>query len=145
MTDGLNPKDSSRPEFNDLYGRTALIQAVLSAKLDLVVYILRESPAVDAQDDLGYTALHYAAQNYLLEIAEALLKAGARVDVQDNYGNSPLWRAVFNSRGRGDVIKLLLSYGADVELKNKSGKSPRELANTIANYDVKQFIPLAKK
>jgi ankyrin repeat protein len=52
----------------------------------------------------------------------------------------PLSHAVFESRGRGEMIRLLLSFGADKALKNKHGVSPENLARTIANYDVSIFL-----
>lgn len=64
----------------------------------------------------------------------------AEVDLKDNYGNTPLSRAVFNSQGRGGIVKLLIKYNADINLKNKSGISPLDLANSIANYNVKQYM-----
>jgi ankyrin repeat protein len=69
-----------------------------------------------------------------------LLDAGAPVNARDANGNTPLSDAVFRSRGRGDVIKLLRDRGADPTLKNNHGVSPLSLAHTIANYDVRQFF-----
>jgi ankyrin repeat protein len=69
-----------------------------------------------------------------------LINSGAKVDAADKYGNTPLGRATFNSRGRGEVIRILLDHGANRDLPNKSGVSPVKLANTIGNYDVKQFF-----
>ena len=62
------------------------------------------------------------------------------MDTQDVHGNSPLWRAVFDSKGRDGVIKLLLSAGASKSLRNKHGVSPESLAKSIANYDVSIFL-----
>jgi hypothetical protein len=56
------------------------------------------------------------------------------------HGNSPLFVATFNSRGRGDLIGLLLSDGANPDLVNRHGQSPRGLAGLIANYDIGQFF-----
>jgi hypothetical protein len=57
-----------------------------------------------------------------------LLRAGARVDAPDTRGNTPLWRAVFESRGRGDTIQALLAAGANPDLPNQSGVTPGQLA-----------------
>jgi ankyrin repeat protein len=62
------------------------------------------------------------------------------VDAQDIHGNTPLSRAVFDSKGRGQVIKLLLSSGANKDLKNKHGISPEDLAKSIGNYDVSKLL-----
>lgn len=80
--------------------------------------------------------MHYAAQGNLTDIAKLLIENGADLEVKDNYGNTPLSRATFSSRGYGDLIKLLLSYGAD----RNNGVGPLKLANTIANYNIKQFF-----
>jgi hypothetical protein len=56
-------------------------------------------------------------------------------------GGLSLWCATFDSRGRGDVIRLLLSKGADPDAVNDSGGSSRQHAERIGNYDVKQFFP----
>src|SRR5438309_11499733 len=42
----------------------------------------------------------------------------------DAHGNTPLWTAVFNSRGDGDVIRLLRSHGADSRHVNAAGRTP---------------------
>ena len=75
-----------------------------------------------------------------MDVAAALIKAGAELELQDTFGNTPLSDAVFESRGRGDMIQLLLANGADKEKKNRQGISPLALARSIANYDVKQFL-----
>jgi ankyrin repeat protein len=73
-------------------------------------------------------------------VVKLLLKAGAAVDPRDSYGNTPLWRAVFQSEGDGEVIQLLRKAGADPYIENKHGNSPLKLARTIDNYDVRQFF-----
>jgi uncharacterized protein len=128
------------PNVKDADGRTALMHAVIDGKDEIVDLLITHGSDVNTQDDRGFSALHFAAQNYRVKTAEALLRAGAAVDVRDGFGNTPLWRAVFNSQGRGEIIKLLLEHGADRQAKNKSGKSPIDLALTIGNYNVKQFF-----
>jgi hypothetical protein len=56
---------------------------------------------------------------------------------EDAYGNTPLWRAVSTSGGQGRVVGHLLAAGADPDLANRAGVSPRQLAERIANYDVR--------
>ena len=45
-----------------------------------------------------------------------------------------------NSRGNGEVIRLLRAAGADPLAKNAHGNSPLNLARTIASYDVRQYF-----
>ena len=130
----------SDPNQVDSDGRTPLIQAAIENRLELAKLLLEAGANVNAQDRLGNSALHFAAQEYHCEMARLLLDSGASVDVQDKHGNTSLWRAVFNSRGRGDVICMLLKAGADKSHRNKTGKTPFELAKTIANYNIIQFF-----
>lgn len=128
------------PNERDEEGRTPLIHAAIDNRLEVAKLLLDSGAESGAQDDMGNSALHYAAQEYHADMASLLIAHGAKVDAQDIHGNTPLWRAVFNSRGRGELIMLLLESGADRSHSNKSGKSPLDLAKTIANYNITQFF-----
>jgi ankyrin repeat protein len=124
----------------DRYGRTRLHYAALEGDVGKVEALLSEGLNPGAPDDDGSTPLHAAVQSGSLPACAALLKAGAAVDARDANGNTPLSTAVFESRGKGDLIKLLREHGADPTLKNNYGVSPVSLARTIANFDVRQFF-----
>ncbi|GAC1535053.1 MAG: hypothetical protein NVS2B9_00040 [Myxococcales bacterium] len=125
----------------DPEGRTMLMNAATDGSLELVRLLLGSGAEPVCKDPGGWTALHFAAQEFRPEVAQALLDRGSEVDAQDSSGNTPLWRATFNSRGRGEMIGLLLRAGAHPDLTNHAGVSPRALGRRIANYDVKQFYP----
>jgi ankyrin repeat protein len=91
-------------------------------------------------DKNGFVPLHFAAQNWHPEVAGLLLAGGAEVNAQNRHGNTPLWTAVFNSNGRGELIVLLRAAGADPYAVNRNGKTPVGLARLIANYDVRQYF-----
>jgi ankyrin repeat protein len=84
--------------------------------------------------------LHFTAQEGALAAAEILLAAGAQVDSANTYGNNLLSVAVSNSRGRGELIRLLCRHGADPRHPNDTGQTPVGTARLIANYDVAQFF-----
>ncbi|GAB3745317.1 ankyrin repeat domain-containing protein [Spirosoma pomorum] len=149
VVSGVYALDLSKSDFTafaefilltDKDGRTLLIHAVLAKHLALVSWLTANAANIEHSDKLGWTALHYAAQGHQASILEVLLSVHPAVDLQDEYGNTPLWRATFDSRGVGDLIKLLLQAGANPYLKNHLGISPYDLALTIANYDVKPFF-----
>jgi ankyrin repeat protein len=50
---------------------------------------------------MSVIVLHFAAREYQIETARHLIVGGANPNVPDSDGNTPLWRAVFESRGRG--------------------------------------------
>lgn len=94
----------------------------------------------NAGDVNGFTPLHFAAQERAADVARVLLDHGADVDRANVHGNTPLFTAVFNSRGDGSVIGLLRAHGADPLRENDSGRTPLGLARLIGNYDVAQFF-----
>jgi len=58
----------------------------------------------------------------------------------DAWGNTPLFRAVFNANGDPTIVRRLVAAGADPDKPNASGRTPRELADTIANYDTSHYF-----
>lgn len=124
----------------DRDGRTGLHHSVLSGNEIITKLLLDEKANIDCQDNQGWTALHFAARDGNVKLVKMLLEAGARVDPEDIHGNTPLFRAVFESRGRGDIILLLRDHGADMRHKNKHGMSPFDLAESISNYDVARWL-----
>lgn len=102
--------------------------------------LLRQGADPDDIDNSGWCALHFAAQNCSKTLVEMLVDARANLELRDKHGNTPLWRAIMSYKGEAEVISALLEAGADPDAANKSGISPRALANTIANYDTAQFF-----
>jgi hypothetical protein len=49
-------------------------------------------------------------------------------------------RSVGRVRGRGDLIELLRTHGADALHVNNAGRTPVGLARLIANFTVAQFF-----
>ena len=124
----------------DREGRSPLHYAAMANRVTETEERLAAGDDPNLGDRLGFTPLHLAAQEGSLEAARVLLDHGATIDAVNAFGNTPLFVAVFNSRGRGDVIALLRGRGADPFLANDSGQTPVKLARSIANYDIGQFF-----
>ncbi|HZY38821.1 MAG TPA: ankyrin repeat domain-containing protein [Mucilaginibacter sp.] len=87
------------------------------------------------------TALHIAVLMKSRPIFDVLLKNGVDVNVKDGNGNTALSDAVYVYRGDdGYFIETLISNGAQVDVMNNYGVSPKGLAETIANYDTRKFF-----
>jgi uncharacterized protein len=136
---GKRPKQKSRPGVDKL-GRTPMHYAAATGDASAIAALLSRGANVNATDDNGWSPLHFSTQENRLEISRVLLAAGANVDAVDTNGNTPLSNAVFSSKGRGDLIELLRTYGADPLRKNHHGISPLGLARSIGNFDVRRFF-----
>lgn len=120
----------------DREGRTELHYCALEGDVPGILWRLDEGDEVGLPDSQGFTPLHFAAQQSQVEATRCLLGAGAPIDPQDQFGNTPLWRAVFNSRGDGSTVELLLKAGADPDIVNSAGVTPRELVRRVGTESV---------
>jgi ankyrin repeat protein len=68
---------------------------------------------VNATEVDGTSALHWAVRAGEVSITELLIRAGGRVDSVNRYGVTPLSLAA--RTGRGDLVGLLLSFGANIK------------------------------
>ena len=118
--------------------------SIIDIVLDCDVEKLKECVTtcdVNEQDSSnGFTALHYCAQNGYIDKARILLENGASVCIKDDYGNTALFKAVFFSKGKTEIIQLLLDAGADPDAENNAGMSARRLADNIATFDVSEVF-----
>jgi len=84
---------------------------------------------VNSQDIIGRTALHHAANwTGIYDLTEVLLKHKADVNLQDRFGASPLLAAI--QQHTIDVIPVLLSAGAGLDVTDGEGTSPRSMYPT---------------
>jgi ankyrin repeat protein len=120
------------PEAVEKDGFNALFYAILAdnppgVRVELVKLLVVAGTNVNHHDsDQRWTALAFAARGGHFEVCKILLAAGSNVDSTDRFGNTPLWRATF-SRHK-EIVALLVEYGANPDLKNDHGISPRLLA-----------------
>jgi ankyrin repeat protein len=127
-------------EMVDPDGRTEMHQAAFVGGADRVALLAGSGLDVNSPDRNGFAPLHFAAQEWNLNVARALLNCGASVDSINRHGNTPLFVAVFNSRGRGELISVLREFGADPFRVNNHGQTPIGLARLIGNYDVARYF-----
>lgn len=112
----------------DNNGRTPLFDSL--GDIEVAGALLRHGADVNAKDDCGHTARHFAAEwgsrSGRLEVAALLLDHGADVDARNKNRDTPLLTVVLgaqNNEWRSDVMKLLLEYDADANVKNSRGSA----------------------
>jgi ankyrin repeat protein len=89
---------------------------------------------VNAKDATGATPIHRACSALALLAVEALMDAGARLTETDTQGNTPLHVAVdvATDRAGANVAIMLVQRGAPLDVPNKEGQTPLDLAGENA-------------
>jgi ankyrin repeat protein len=114
------------------HGETALMMAALRGRLDQVQALVARGAAVSGQGapgGLAWTPLHYAVSADVDDdVAAWLLQRGAVVDARAPNGNTPLMMAA--RYGRESAARLLVTAGAQRQLRNDRGLQPSDFART---------------
>ena len=98
------------------FGSTPLAEAVKLADARMVKTLLDAGAQPEAANQDGENALMLAIKTGDLPIVEMLIKAGANVNTIEKFHNqTPLMWAASATRNAGEMVKLLLSKGADVK------------------------------
>ncbi len=131
------------PNAADLPGLTPLMMAAgWNSNLEMVNLLLAKGADVNAvsRPVMGLptriapskfgnlTALLMSAAFGPPELIKTLLDAGANVNAKDVRGMTPLMLAVANDHQDPAVIRLLISHGADAQIKDDIGKSTADWA-----------------
>ncbi len=96
--------------------------AAYGCSLEIARLLLPLNPHTDLKDYDGLTPLAYALMDDCLEIAEFLLVNGADPDSTDDNGRTLLHDAA--ARGDEKGVRLLLKYGARIDVEDKRGALP---------------------
>jgi len=119
LASGAKPDARTR-----LRGLTPLHMAAENGDAALIDVLLRGGATVDATNDSGTTPLMIAAASGSTAAATALLAHGADISAREKtYGQTALFFAA--GRNRADVVRLLLSKGADPKVKTTITKLER--------------------
>jgi len=129
----------------DKMGQTLIWKAVSYNRAEILQYLLNAGADPNIPDKEGFPPFHLAILNGNIHLVQVLFKKKVNIDVLDSYGNNGIFRALFsNKRSVFHIIVFLLKNGVDPDQPNHSGKTPREIANLIANYDYKSLIGISR-
>lgn len=128
-------RDTDRPEYLEARLRSAARNKDLPAMEELI----GDRVNVDAADPRGQTAMHVCADVGFVEGIQLLLGANATVHATDKDGISTLQTAVISDHP--DVAGLLIDNGADPDLRDVDGDTPRSYAlEGRSSKQMKQFF-----
>lgn len=79
-----------------------------------------------------------------LEVAKFLVECGSRVNCTNIQGSTPLHTAASHANFKQEVVELLLSNGAHVDMKNKNGVRPSHsmVTNQACTISVTRYMSL---
>ncbi|KAI9757033.1 MAG: hypothetical protein M4579_003602 [Chaenotheca gracillima] len=123
-------------EHKDNEGRTPVSIAAAFGSSSSLKVLLDWGALPDTPDNFGRTPLSYAAQESALDCLRLLLNIPVQVDTKDSHGQTPLsWamkdRSYFGLElSKREVVKLLLSEGADADAQDNDGRTALSLTAT---------------
>lgn len=112
----------------DSQGLTPLHIAAELGGTPLIKALLEAGAAVEVAEGRGLRPLHLACMKGQLENAQALIEIGADVRARDDKRASPLHFACMSSEHNLDLVRLLLSAGAEPDAINRSRLTPLHVA-----------------
>lgn len=110
-----------------------LINAVKKENIEMVQLLLKHKVNVKEVDVFGRTALHYSALNELDDCLDSVLC----MQLIKKFIKSGKEQA---TAVKGEIAKILLAAGADVNTKAKDGRSPLHCACFKGYYNVVQVL-----
>ena len=106
--------------------------------------LIERGANVNVRNYKGQTALHCSAKAGFVDIVALLLEHSADVNAQDQQGETPLaaaLRSTVKDKSRlREVVRRLIAAGADADLPDNRGRSPRRIAT--AKRDVRPWTDL---
>jgi ankyrin repeat protein len=122
-----------------------VINVSVSGTYDFLKYVINKGADVNLRDCQGRTVLYYVDSSTKLEM---LVQAGAKINIKDWINeNTPLHEALKiganKKRVNIDLVRKLVSLGADIQIFNKYGQKPlqyfkvrlKELKSKVSRYE----------
>ncbi|KAK6412655.1 hypothetical protein LTR95_017945 [Oleoguttula sp. CCFEE 5521] len=116
------------------YKSTSIMYAARYASEEVVRLLLTHQPDLRMMSMIGTNVLHWAMLPFRkesLSILEMLLDGGADPNLRMADGGTSLHYAA--QSGLVEVVKLLLSYGADRGARNQDWKTPSDIATGVGS------------
>lgn len=127
----------AKTHLSNTYGDNALLLATFAGHEEIVDMLLAKRASLEG-NARGWTPLHYAAYAGQLKIAKKFLALGAQVNSVTDNGLSPLMLA--SMKGHMDVVRALLLYKADTQLRDANNLSAADHALAANNTYIADLL-----
>ena len=141
----LAGKDEPMAMGNDFYEFDIFYTAIYFDKEDVLEYALTRYEDINNRvysDEYGLTLLTYACKLSNIKLACILLEHGINVNgyqsPYDTYKVYPIMEAIANNNI--ELVKLLLEYHADLDIKDSNGNTPLALAKEMDAKEIKDLL-----
>ncbi|MDO3390280.1 MULTISPECIES: ankyrin repeat domain-containing protein [Bacteroides] len=141
----LAGKDEPMAMGNDFYEFDIFYTAIYFDKEDVLEYALTRYEDINNRvysDEYGLTLLTYACKLSNIKLARILLEHGINVNgyqsPYDTYKVYPIMEAIANNNI--ELVKLLLEYHADLDIKDSNGNTPLALAKEMDAKEIKDLL-----
>jgi len=119
----------AKADVTNEFGATPLAEAVKVTDARMVKTLLDAGAGVEGANLDGETALMLAIKTGELSIVQMLINAGANVNtVEKGHNQTPLMYAAAAEKNAGEMVRLLLSKGADVRPRSLSYDWPSHIS-----------------
>ena len=157
-SNGVTPLENiARHTTPPLSGGYASRERFLLNRINCLDLLLSYGATVKSQNDLGETALHWLVSrpsSTTVNVLEAFLTRGANPNAKTTRLQAPLHYVCIACKEKADrdqateeilreLVQMLVSHGADLELKDINGHTP--LALSIIRCDLKLATVLVRK
>ncbi|XP_067653225.1 ankyrin repeat domain-containing protein 1-like [Haliotis asinina] len=156
-------------ESRDNNNETILFAAVRGGHVDIVDYLVKAGASLNKPHSSKdyFSPLHVTVKTpgpRQMDMCDFLLSRGADVNARDKYGRSPLFLLVLDSPGRDalsseedirypeyrhpedflNLIRLVCSRGADLNMRSKSGATPLFTASIYGKVDIVHYLAIER-
>ncbi|HEY9061657.1 MAG TPA: ankyrin repeat domain-containing protein [Pseudobacteroides sp.] len=131
-------------DMDDIDGYSALMTAISVGDFNIVKMLVEKGSNLEFQNEWNNrnTAIITAGENGSRNILEYVIKKGANINYQNNKGETALIRAV--SCGWEDNVRVLVENKADMNLKDKDGRTAMDYAKNLKNKNIAKILSKVK-